>query len=57
MIYLLRGPTTILPDSYEEMSPAIVQRNDIVWRAYRPWGIYSNGALRAAVLVNTASDS
>jgi hypothetical protein len=56
MVTLLRGPITVLPDSYEEMSPAIVQTNVITWRARRPWGIFSNGALRAAVLVDTTVD-
>jgi len=56
MVYLLRGTVEVLPEGYEEMSPAIVQDNVITWRAYRPWGIYSNGALRAAVLVDTTVD-
>ena len=55
MPYLLRGPLQREPDSLSEMSPALPIYNDVPWRAMRPWAIYSNGALRAAVLVDTTT--
>ena len=54
-VELLRGPIQIEPNSLSEMSPAIQEFNDVPWRALRPWAIYSNGGLRAAVLVDTTT--
>lgn len=55
MVQLLRAPIIREPDTMDEMSPAIQIFNDIPWRATRPWAIYSNGALRAAVFVDTTT--
>jgi hypothetical protein len=55
MVDLLQAPVIIEPEGYEDMSPAIPVYNDIPWRATRPWAIFSNGWLRAAVLVDTTT--
>jgi hypothetical protein len=53
MVSLLKAPIITEPKEYADMSPDIVIRNNVPWRATRPWAIYSNGWLRAAVLVDT----
>jgi hypothetical protein len=55
MVQLLRGPIIREPDTLEHMAPAISTFNSVPWRATRPWAIYSNGALRAAVFVDTTT--
>lgn len=55
MVYLLRGPVTIEPDKQSDMSPDITVFGKVAWRATRPWAIYSNGGLRAAVFVDTTT--
>lgn len=55
MVYLLRGKVTTEPNKYQDMSPDLPVFGKVPWRATRPWGIYSNGGLRAAVFVDTTT--
>lgn len=56
MVTLLRTKDIIVePKEYADMAPDIQQFNNIPWRATRPWAIYSNGWLRAAVRVDTTT--
>lgn len=56
MVTLLRTKDIIIePKEYADMAPDIQQFNNIPWRATRPWGIFSNGWLRAAVKVDTTT--
>ena len=56
MVTLLRTKEIIIePKEYADMAPDIQSFNNIPWRATRPWAIYSNGWLRAAIKVDTTT--
>lgn len=53
MLWLLRGVITPEPIKMQSQAPQIYQTNDITWFATRPWGIFTNSGLRAAVLIDS----
>jgi hypothetical protein len=56
LVALLRGPLMQYPHTGEqltELSPAVPQHNAAEFRAERAWAAITNGACRAAVLVDT----